>query len=868
MIRTVWGIVAGVFMSLLAGCGGNGGGGNGGTNGDVEIPETTKLLSETALQDLVAVSPGQETFTFSRSSAQLSALRTGDVIVSGISEPLLPNGALRRVVSVDDTAQGVVVATTAASLADAIEKGSIHTRVPLETDPRAPSAAARGANGLGQLVFPFDNVVLFDGDGDEVNSTNDQVVLDGNLGLAPDVILDIDIDGFELQSATIAIETTATTSLTIEAGREATFPYEETLLTLPLGKVVVPIGPIPVVFVPILEIRAGADGTISAKTTADITLQADTRIGLGYDGSFGPILEVDPSGNASVPSFQDGSKGSAMVWIGAMFKVSVYGIAGVAVESRFYGQLDVDAQACPWWQLDAGVQGLARAFAEVSVDFWVGLDADVEIFEFETDPLDEHVTVAEAEGCAPSASQSGLDVLNWARTYGGESIDHPVALAATPEGGAVVAGESYSFTTGGFGPVDAWLLKLDALGHVAWEVAFDHLDSAVAVARTENGYYLLAGEVSLQSEYPSYLLRLNASGVPLWAKALWVVDPPLASGQDLELPLAICPLGSTCGPLDATALVALPDGGAAVAGTFREQDQAEVWVSRFDDSGAVLWSQTLAGGEVKSMALDGSGRLVVLADTPGVECSWLLRFDQDGSVLSQACYGGSHNSFSSDVVPAADGAYIVADTGDDIEVTRIDEAGGRVWVFHYDTGSDYPPPPPGRDEETCGSLDQPFDDVDSAALLPDGDVLLAGSQNLGADADLWAVRVNPDGSVEWSRRYGGPASDEAGGFNQYGILASTVLAAPDGGAWVAGSTQSFGAGSVDVWVLKIRSTGSVDLDAASGASSGPAGGGSCDREHFIIPTTVTPAPLALTVLDYTPMRVSTQATVVRQGGPD
>jgi len=56
----------------------------------------------------------------------------------------------------------------------------------------------------------------------------------------------------------------------------------------------------------------------------------------------------------------------------------------------------------------------------------------------------------------------------WARTYGGSEDDYPRSILQTSDGGYIIFGSTESF---GFsnGYSDIWILKLNALGDIAWQ---------------------------------------------------------------------------------------------------------------------------------------------------------------------------------------------------------------------------------------------------------------------------------------------------------------------------------------------------------------------------------------------------------------
>jgi hypothetical protein len=64
------------------------------------------------------------------------------------------------------------------------------------------------------------------------------------------------------------------------------------------------------------------------------------------------------------------------------------------------------------------------------------------------------------------------------------------------------------------------------------------------------------------------------------------------------------------------------------------------------------------------------------------------------------------------------------------------------------------------------------------------------------------VKLNISGNVQWTKTIGGRSWDEA----------RSIIQSSDGGYVVAGYTRSFGAGSFDIYVVKLDSSGNVAVD--------------------------------------------------------
>jgi hypothetical protein len=81
-----------------------------------------------------------------------------------------------------------------------------------------------------------------------------------------------------------------------------------------------------------------------------------------------------------------------------------------------------------------------------------------------------------------------------------------------------------------------------------------------------------------------------------------------------------------------------------------------------------------------------------------------------------------------------------------------------------------------------------------------GFIFLGETASFGAgELDLYVVRTNSNGDTLWTRTYGGALDDEP----------SSLKATSDGGWIISASTESFGAGEDDFWLIKIDAIGNV-----------------------------------------------------------
>jgi len=180
--------------------------------------------------------------------------------------------------------------------------------------------------------------------------------------------------------------------------------------------------------------------------------------------------------------------------------------------------------------------------------------------------------------------------------------------------------------------------------------------------------------------------------------------------------------------------------------------------------------------------------------------SFLLIFTSFLSLNAQwaTVYGGSGNDKAYSVKQTSDGGYIVVgetssfgDEDGDIWVLKLSSIGAIEWQRAYG-GSDY-------------------DYAMSIKQTSDGGYIVGGSSfSFGAgDKDFWILKLSSAGDIEWQRRYGGNEWDHVHSIQQ----------TSDQGYIFAGSTGSFGAGSIDFWILKLSSAGDIEWQKTYGGSA-------------------------------------------------
>ena len=111
--------------------------------------------------------------------------------------------------------------------------------------------------------------------------------------------------------------------------------------------------------------------------------------------------------------------------------------------------------------------------------------------------------------------------------------------------------------------------------------------------------------------------------------------------------------------------------------------------------------------------------------------------------------------------------------------------------------------------KTFGGTD--YDRSYSVQQTSDGGYIIAGTtESYGAgNGDFWLVKTDSNGNKQWDKTFGGTNIDGA----------SSVQQTSDGGYILAGYTGSYGAGNFDFWLVKTDSEGNKEWDRTFGGTS-------------------------------------------------
>ena len=328
------------------------------------IPETTEVLPPETTQHLASISGEGSVYTFTQSTPDLQALAPGDIMVGDATENA-PYGFLRKVISASTDDGQFIVETEGATIAEAVERGSLHVSGTLSPDQASGARLAPGVTLAstpqvqGGLSFSYslENVILYDADG-SVGTTNDQIRANGSLRIEPRFEVAMEADGLDLQEFTFMTYTDERAELEIISEFETPTIGVELLLAehvFDKPPITVWIGPVPVVIVPVLSVHVGVDGSVHAGLRLGATQEATLVAGAQYAddawsliGEFSNEFYIDPP----ELSAETDLKGYA----GAELALMLYGVTGPYARLNGYRELEADPFATPWWTIYGGLE--------------------------------------------------------------------------------------------------------------------------------------------------------------------------------------------------------------------------------------------------------------------------------------------------------------------------------------------------------------------------------------------------------------------------------------------------------------------------------------------------------------------------------
>ena len=316
------------------------------------------------------------------------------------------------------------------------------------------------------------------------------------------------------------------------------------------------------------------------------------------------LVQTTDGGYALVGSTESFGAGNTDVWL---VKTDAF---GNHLWNKTYGGTGVDYANVLVQTTDGGYAFAGHTYSGVSKDAWlVRIDASGNhlwnrtyggVSEDRAYALVQTTDGGYALACSTDSSGAGRSDFwlvktsidgshEWNKTYGGTSIDDPLAMVQTVDGGYALTGRTGSF---GAGSTDFWLVKTDANGNHLWNRTYGGVseDRAYALVQTTDGGYALTGPTYSfgVGNGDGWLVKTDASGYHLWNRTYG------GSGVDWFYSVIIA-----------------SDGGYALTGPTSSYGagSSDVWLVETDALGNAERNQTYGG-----TGQDYAGSLIQTSD--------------------------------------------------------------------------------------------------------------------------------------------------------------------------------------------------------------------------------------------------------------
>jgi hypothetical protein len=231
----------------------------------------------------------------------------------------------------------------------------------------------------------------------------------------------------------------------------------------------------------------------------------------------------------------------------------------------------------------------------------------------------------------------------------------------------------------------------------------------------------------------------------------------------------------------------------------------DIWLIKTDSMGNIVWDKTFGGHDFNVgwyVQQTNDDGYIILGDSSYYDV-WLIKTDSNGNMVWDKTFEGENYNSGFCVQQTSDDGFIITGRKDYI----YSEQTGNVWLIKTNSTGNM------EWNRTFGGPN--LDYGNCVQQTSDGGYIIIGdTESFGTgEEDVWLIKTDSNGSMEWDKTFGGIEWD-SGKF---------VQQTTDGGYIITGHTYSFSDVKHDIWLIKTNSTGDIVWDKTFGGDSGEYG---------------------------------------------
>ncbi len=427
-------------------------------------------------------------------------------------------------------------------------------------------------------------------------------------------------------------------------------------------------------------------------------------------------------------------------------------------------------------------------------------------------------------------------IFEYQQCYGGSGGDGALDMDRLADSTCIIlaiTGSEDGDISFNHGECDFWLVNVDNYGNLLWGKTYggSDVDSPQNIALTTDGGYILYGNTQStdgdvsgnHGGFDLWVVKTDNQSNIIWQRCLG------SSVNELKGQMCVDDIGN---------IYVIGSSHGVDGDISNNNGLIDFWIAKLSQDGELLSEKSLGGegydlGHCISLTTDG-GCIVggfTMSNYGDVDCDnptynqgdiWIVELDSLFNIQWKKCYGGSFHESATDIKVLDDGSYIIAGitNSDDGDVSGFHGVAGSdyndIWVIKIDSigNIEWQRCLGGTKNEGIPELTLTEDGeyiINGCTQSHDGDV--TGNNSIGTASDIWLLKLNVDGDLLWQQCFGSRSSEASASVN---IISSIELIIAGGASHPSGNVycdlfHPGPPGDGDLWIFQIVDTVLVKL---------------------------------------------------------